>query len=209
MATPRAVRIVQIGSKKNGNLQKQYFYAFVSDTKKKDTKTNTRNLRLSLDEIKVVLGNEWEYKTTKTNRYFENKITHQKISRRKALDMTTKALSYTGEKKYSDFYRNKQGKEYIPVIDNSLTQLKSIHAKYPDDGYLLIAYGEVNPEQIGTDLSAQLVHGNKYAYTYITSPRKQGSYESVSRMFRRDYDIALSERYLTITKLQIVRVHYL
>ena len=201
MGLPKPVRITS-----NGH-QTFYFYKPVSKTRSKESKGN-RNVTLGINNILLVLGTGWEYRTTKTNRWYENTITGEKLSRRKALDKATKELSVTGEKKYSDFYKSKLGAE-ISVFDNLTAQFKQVHARYPEDSYLLIAYGEVQSDQIGTDLSAQLIKGNKFAWSYILHHRIMGKNITplIDRM-RQAYDDALTTIYSSIKYLQLIRVHF-
>lgn len=81
---------------------------------------STRQHGLTKEQILSSLGPGWVYKTTKTNRYYENTTTHEKLSRRKALDSAIQAnpKKYRGKTKYSEVSPRKQHNDETKTKDH-------------------------------------------------------------------------------------------
>ena len=192
--------------KKVGDNRYYHFYKPVMASKSQKRK-GIRETSLGKDEILEALGDGWEYHSTKTNRWYENPTTGEKISRRKALDIAT-AKYHSSYTKYAEFYRQKFTERDHSVLDNLLEQFHIIHNRYPDDAYLLLAYGKVSPNIVGTDLAGVVVKGAKWSWSYITSMTSIGDFAYIAEYFTESYFEKLQTWYDYITKLQLIRVSF-
>jgi hypothetical protein len=100
---------------------------------------------LSKENILSALGNQWVYRTTKTNRYYENTATGEKISRRKALDraIAKNPNAHGGKTKYAQVSPSRRKRK---IVDESKVKgrWKKAHGALGDAGWKVKEYESVS-----------------------------------------------------------------
>lgn len=201
MRQPKPVKVMNVGVHRIYN-----YYRKVGATIPKSEKQRT--VKLGEKEIINALGEGWEVThPTKSNIRYINRVTGEDISRRQALNRATSFYTNGRILKYSEWYTEPKGEARSP-IENLLNQFKPIHERYPRDGYLLIAYGRIASELIGTEINARTFKGEKWGWAYITKETMIASYNDLSQYFSFNYYEKLQTWFSEIKYLQLIRVAF-